>query len=49
MAEVARSLLDEQMNNHWPEFLKFLFDMAQSPNPELKVYKVILTLSSTYS
>ena len=35
-AEVARNLVDDDDNMHWPEFLKFLFDLAGSPNPELK-------------
>jgi len=35
-AEVARNLTDEEGNNMWPEFLKFLFDCASSPNPEVK-------------
>ena len=33
---MARNLIDDDLNNLWPEFLKFLFDLAQSPNPELK-------------
>jgi len=35
-AEVARNLTDDDGNNLWPEFLKFLFDCASSPNPEVK-------------
>lgn len=35
-AEVARNLTDEDGNNLWPEFLKFLFDCASSANPEIK-------------
>eukprot|EP00088_Acartia_fossae_P049518 TRINITY_DN5459_c0_g1_i1.p1 TRINITY_DN5459_c0_g1~~TRINITY_DN5459_c0_g1_i1.p1 ORF type:complete len:1108 (-),score=360.91 TRINITY_DN5459_c0_g1_i1:577-3870(-) len=35
-AEVARQLTDEDGNNLWPEFLKFLFDCASSTNPEIK-------------
>merc|ERR1712106_410482 len=35
-AEVARNLTDEDGNNLWPEFLKFLFAMASSPTPEVK-------------
>jgi len=35
-AEVARNLTDEEGNNFWPEFLKFLFDCASSPDPEVK-------------
>ncbi len=36
VAEVARGLIDDDGNNLWPEFLKFLFDLASSPNPEMK-------------
>lgn len=36
VAEVARNLLDEDNNNLWPEFLKFLFDMASSPSIDMK-------------
>ncbi|XP_076324305.1 importin-5-like isoform X2 [Tachypleus tridentatus] len=35
-SELARNLIDEDGNNHWPEFLKFLFDCASSQNT---VYK----------
>ena len=35
-AEVARNLTDDDGNNLWPEFLKFLFTMASSPSPEAK-------------
>lgn len=35
-AEVARNLTDDEGNNLWPEFLRFLFDCASSPNPEVK-------------
>jgi len=35
-AEVARNLTDDDGNNMWPEFLKFLFDCASSTNPEIK-------------
>ena len=36
ISQVARNLVDEDGNNQWPEFLKFLFDLAGSPTPELK-------------
>lgn len=36
VAEVARNLLDDDGNNMWQEFLKFLFDLAQSQNAEMK-------------
>ncbi len=36
VAEVVRNLIDDDGNNHWPEFLKFLFEMASSPNVEMK-------------
>ena len=35
-SEVARNLTDDEGNNLWPEFLKFLFDSASSSNPEMK-------------
>jgi len=35
-AEVARNLTDEEGNNMWPEFLKFLFDCASNPKAEVK-------------
>ncbi|XP_013772605.1 importin-5-like [Limulus polyphemus] len=31
-SELAKNLIDEDGNNHWPEFLKFLFDCASSQN-----------------
>nr|CAG4651581.1 EOG090X00U8 [Triops cancriformis] len=36
VAEVGRQLMDDEGNNLWPEFLKFLFDAASSANPGLK-------------
>ena len=35
-AEVARNLTDDDGNNSWPEFLKFLFTMASSQSAEAK-------------
>uniref|UniRef100_A0A1W7RAB9 Importin-5 n=1 Tax=Hadrurus spadix TaxID=141984 RepID=A0A1W7RAB9_9SCOR len=35
-AELARNLIDDDGNNHWPEFLKFLFDCASSSNLVLR-------------
>ncbi|GAB6024224.1 hypothetical protein CHUAL_008922 [Chamberlinius hualienensis] len=35
-AEVARNLIDDEGNNSWPEFLKFLFDCANSSVPGLQ-------------
>lgn len=35
-AEVARNLVDDDGNNHWPEFLEFLFQCTSSPNPAMK-------------
>lgn len=35
-AELARKLIDDDANNHWPEFLKFLFTCASSSNPLLR-------------
>lgn len=36
VAEVARSLIDDDGNNQWPEFLQFLFQCANSPMPQLQ-------------
>lgn len=36
VAEVARNLIDDEGNNQWPEFLHFLFECANAPNPVLK-------------
>lgn len=36
VSELARQLLDEEGNNLWPEFLRFLFDSASNGTPELK-------------
>lgn len=36
VAEVARNLIDDDGNNQWPEFLQFLFQCANAPNPILK-------------
>lgn len=35
-AELARKLIDDDANNHWPEFLRFLFQCASSSNPVLR-------------
>lgn len=42
VAEVARNLMDDDGNNLWPEFLKFLFDCANSPSPEIKEVSLLL-------
>lgn len=36
VAEVARNLIDDDGNNQWPEFLEYLFQCANAPNPVLK-------------
>jgi importin-5 len=36
VAEVARNLIDDDGNNQWPDFLRFLFECANSPAPALK-------------
>ena len=36
VSELARQLLDEEGNNLWPEFLRFLFESASNGTPELK-------------
>ncbi|XP_064455719.1 importin-5-like [Ornithodoros turicata] len=35
-AELARKLIDDDANNHWPEFLKFLFTCASASSPVLR-------------
>nr|CAG4640621.1 EOG090X00U8 [Eulimnadia texana] len=35
-AELARQLIDEEGNNLWPEFLRFLFESASTGTAELK-------------
>lgn len=42
VAETARNLVDDDGNNLWPEFLKFLFDLASSPRPEHKEVSLLL-------
>jgi hypothetical protein len=37
VSELARQLLDEEGNNLWPEFLRFLFMSASNGTPEIKV------------
>ena len=41
-AEVARNLTDDDGNNLWPEFLKFLFELASSENPDTKESSLLL-------
>ncbi|KAI9554129.1 hypothetical protein GHT06_019401 [Daphnia sinensis] len=36
VSELARQLLDEEGNNLWPEFLRFLFESASNGTPEIK-------------
>jgi hypothetical protein len=42
VAEVSRNLMDDDGNNLWPEFLKFLFDLASSPQPQHKETSLLL-------
>jgi hypothetical protein len=37
VSELARQLLDEEGNNLWPEFLRFLFESASNGTPQIKV------------
>jgi hypothetical protein len=37
VSELARQLLDEEGNNLWPDFLRFLFESASNGTPEMKV------------
>ena len=41
-AEVSRNLMDDDGNNLWPEFLKFMFDLASSPQPHHKEISLLL-------
>uniref|UniRef100_A0A6M2DRC2 Putative karyopherin importin beta 3 n=1 Tax=Xenopsylla cheopis TaxID=163159 RepID=A0A6M2DRC2_XENCH len=36
VSEVARNLIDDDGNNQWPEFLQYLFQCANAPNPHMK-------------
>lgn len=36
VSELARQLLDDEGNNTWPEFLRFLFESASNGSPQLK-------------
>ena len=42
VAEVSRNLMDDDGNNLWPEFLKFLFDLASSPQVQHKETSLLL-------
>ena len=42
VAEVSRNLMDDDGNNLWPEFLKFLFEMAQSPHAHQRETSLLL-------
>ena len=42
VAEISRNLMDEEGNNLWPEFLKFLFEMASSPHAHHKETSLLL-------
>jgi importin-5 len=34
--KVARNFIDDDGNNQWPDFLRFLFECDNSPAPALK-------------
>jgi len=36
VADVGRNLIDNDGKNHWPEFFQSIFEMASSPNVEMK-------------
>ena len=42
VAEVSRNLTDDDGNNLWPEFLKFLFDLANSDSTDMKESSLLL-------
>jgi hypothetical protein len=41
-AELIRNLIDDDGNNTWPEFLRFLFELANTASPILKENALIL-------
>jgi hypothetical protein len=49
VAEASRNLMDDDGNNLWPEFLKFLFDLAGSPPSEHKEIALLLFRYFTFS
>ena len=42
VAETSRSLMDDDGNNLWPEFLQMLFVLAKAPSNELKEASLLL-------
>lgn len=42
VAEVSRNLTDDDGNNLWPEFLKFLFELASAESPDAKESSLLL-------
>ena len=40
--QVSRNLTDDDGNNLWPEFLKFLFDLASSESVDMKESSLLL-------
>ena len=42
VAEMSRSLMDDDGNNLWPEFLNMLFVLAKAPSNELKEASLLL-------
>jgi len=42
VAELSRNLTDDDGNNLWPEFLKFLFELASAEAPEHKEASLLL-------
>ncbi|GBL83789.1 Importin-5 [Araneus ventricosus] len=44
-AELARNCIDDEGNNHWPDFLKYLFDSARSPDPFIREIALLMFAS----
>jgi hypothetical protein len=42
VAELARSLMDENDQSQWPEVMEFLFQSANSPHASLKESSLII-------
>ncbi|GIX94542.1 importin-5 [Caerostris extrusa] len=42
VAELARNCIDDDGNNHWPDFLKYLFDSSSSPDPFIRELALLM-------
>ncbi|GFU12418.1 importin-5 [Nephila pilipes] len=44
-SELAQNCIDEDGNNHWPEFLQYLFDSARSTDPFVREIALLMFAS----